>query len=75
MYHEITYHQAMRRRLRRVIYALLAVVIAVNLVIAVLLSQQIAQNQGVTTLSSRKRTSPAFKTTIVIMVSRRQRIS
>ena len=50
MYHEITYHQAMRRRLRRVIYALLAVVIAVNLVIAVLLSQQIAQNQGVTTL-------------------------
>ena len=50
MYHEITYHQAMRRRLRRIVYVLLAAVIAFNLVLAVGISRSVARNQGVTTL-------------------------
>lgn len=40
----------MRRRLRRVIYLLLTVIIAANVVFAAVLSQNIARNQGVYTV-------------------------
>lgn len=50
MYHEVTYHDAMRRRLRRVVYAMLAIIIAANVMFAVVLSQNIARNQSVYTV-------------------------
>lgn len=50
MYHEVTYHEAMRKRLRRVVFALLIVILAANIVFAVMLSQSIARNQGVYTM-------------------------
>lgn len=40
----------MRRRLRRVVYAMLAIIIAANVMFAVVLSQNIARNQSVYTV-------------------------
>ena len=50
MYHEVTYRDAMRRRLRRVVCALLVVAVVTCLVFAVLLSRNIARDQGAYTV-------------------------
>ena len=50
MYHELTYKELARRRRLRIIYVLLVVIIAFNLVIAFFASRSIARDQGATTL-------------------------
>ena len=50
MYHEITYEELARRRRVRIIYVLLAVILAVNIAFAIGISQSIAREQGVTSV-------------------------
>lgn len=50
MYHELTYEEIARRRRVRVIYAILAVILAANVVFAVTVSQSIAREQATTSV-------------------------
>ena len=52
MYHEITYEELARRRRLRIIYAILAVLVIVNIGFGVMVSQSIARDQA--TASVRK---------------------
>ncbi|MBR0404710.1 MAG: hypothetical protein IJI68_05860 [Eggerthellaceae bacterium] len=46
MYHELTYEELARRRRMRIIYAILAVLIVINVVFAVTVSRSIARDQA-----------------------------
>ena len=50
MYHEVTYRDATRRRLRRVVCVLLVAAVVACLVFAMLLSRNIAREQSVYTM-------------------------
>ena len=46
MYHEITYEELARRRRMRIIYAILAALIVLNIVFAAMISRSIARDQA-----------------------------
>lgn len=50
MYHELTYRDVRKRRLRRIVCALLVVVIVACLVFAMLLSRNVARDQSAYTV-------------------------